>query len=85
MYLNYLGMDLAQSIDDAFKVAGWSDRHFSEGSGRDAGISVGPGNGMALALKTTFERTTTLKVRLVRAEETDSTGFVFVAIGIKVD
>lgn len=81
MYGNQLGKDLAQSISDAFTKAGWPVV-FSEGGGLGIGVSTGPGNRMAYTLKQAIEATTKLKVVLVRPEELDNPGIVFVAVGI---
>ncbi len=82
MYSNYLGIDLAQSIADAFKAGGWDDLNFSEGGGLGTGVSTGRGNGMAMTLKKAIESTTKFKVASFGPDEPDREGSVFVAVGI---
>ncbi len=85
MYSNYLGIDLARSLADAFRAAGWVDLDFSEGGGLGTGVSTGRGNGMALTLKNAIEASTKLKVGSFGPEEPDRPGHVFVAVGINSD
>ena len=82
MHSNYLGKDLAQTIADAFQMAGWQV-HFSEGGGLGLGVSTGRGNGMALTLKRVIESSTRLKqVGSFGPDEPDTPSNVFVSVGI---
>jgi hypothetical protein len=82
MYSNYLGIDLARSIDEAFKTAGWTDINFSEGGGLGYGISTGRGKGMAVTIKDAIAQSTSLKPTVIGPDEDDIPSLVFVAVGI---
>jgi hypothetical protein len=85
MYSNYLGRDLAESIANAFRIGGWGDMSFSEGSGLGVGVSTGLGNGMAVTLKGAIESSTKLQVRVIDADKPDNLRVVFVAVGIRAE
>jgi hypothetical protein len=82
MYENYLGKDLARTFLDAFKQAGWGDAWLGPGSGLGYGVTTGQGSDTALLIKAAIESTSTLKVEVVRQNEPEWPGLVFLAVGI---
>jgi hypothetical protein len=82
MYENYLGKDLAQSFLDAFKQAGWMDAWLGPGGSLGYGITTGQGSETALQVKTAIESTSKLKVEILREDQPEWPGLVFLAVGI---
>ena len=82
MYENALCKELAQSIFDAFKIAGWDEAILQPGSGLGEGIVVGWST-RAVAIKTALESTAKLPVW---AKDTDNgiQDLVIVGVGINV-
>jgi hypothetical protein len=81
MYENALGKDLAQSLYDAFKLAGWSAT-FLPGSGLGSGVTTGQGSLTALTVKKAIESSSNIKVDVLRANEPEWPGLIFLAVGI---
>ena len=83
MYENALGKELAQSFYEAFKLAEWGGAALGIGSGLGHGVTIGQGSGTAtIALKSAIEATTQLKVAIVRPDQPQWPGVVFLAVGI---
>ena len=82
MYENALGKDLAATVYDAFKAAGWTNCTFGAGSGLGSGLTVGVGNGVAPKLKAAIESATQYKVELSRRDEAEWPDLVYLAVGI---
>ena len=83
MYENALGKELAQSFYEAFKLAEWGGAALGIGSGLGYGVTIGQGSGTAtIALKSAIEATTQLKVAIVRPDQPQWPGVVFLAVGV---
>jgi hypothetical protein len=83
MYENALGKDLAQSFYEAFKLAEWGGAALGIGSGLGNGVTIGQGSGTAtIALKSAIEATSQLKVAIVRPDQPQWPGVVFLAVGV---
>ena len=83
MYENALGKELAQSFYEAFKLADWGGAALGIGSGLGHGVTIGQGSGTAtIALKSAIEATTQLKVAIVRPDQPQWPGVVFLAVGV---
>ena len=83
MYENALGKELAQSFYEAFKLAEWGGAALGIGSGLGHGVTIGQGSGTAtIALKSAIEATTQLKVAIVRPDQPQWPGVVFLAVGV---
>jgi hypothetical protein len=83
MYENALGKDLAQSFYEAFKLAEWGGAALGIGSGLGHGVTIGQGSGTAtIALKSAIEATSQVKVAIVRPDQPQWPGVVFLAVGI---
>ena len=83
MYENALGKDLAQSFYEAFKLAEWGGAALGIGSGLGYGVTIGQGSGTAtIALKSAIEATSQVKVALVRPDQPQWPGVVFLAVGV---
>ena len=80
MYENPRGKELAQSILEAFKEAGWNDAWLSTGSGLGEGIVVG-WSSRAVAVKEALEATATLPV-WAKDTEKEIPGLIIVGVGI---
>jgi hypothetical protein len=83
MYENALGKELAQSFYEAFKLAEWGGAALGIGSGLGHGVTIGQGSGTAtIALKSAIETTSQVKVAIVRPDQPQWPGVVFLAVGI---
>ena len=83
MYENALGKELAQSFYEAFKLAEWGGAALGIGSGLGHGVTIGQGSGTAtIALKSAIEATSQVKVAIVRPDQPQWPGVVFLAVGI---
>jgi hypothetical protein len=83
MYENALGKDLAQSFYEAFKLAEWGGAALGIGSGLGYGVTIGQGSGTAtITLKSAIEATSQLKVAIVRPDQPQWPGVVFLAVGV---
>jgi hypothetical protein len=83
MYENALGKDLAQSFYEAFKLAEWGGAALGIGSGLGHGVTIGQGSGRTTtALKSAIEATSQLKVAIVRPDQPQWPGVVFLAVGV---
>ena len=83
MYENALGKELAQSFYEAFKLAEWGGAALGIGSGLGYGVTIGQGSGTAtIALKSAIEATSQLKVAIVRPDQPQWPGVVFLAVGV---
>ena len=83
MYENALGKELAQSFYEAFKLAEWGGAALGIGSGLGHGVTIGQGSGTAtIALKSAIEATSQVKVAVVRPDQPQWPGVVFLAVGI---
>jgi len=83
MYENALGKDLAQSFYEAFKLAEWGGAALGIGSGLGHGVTIGQGSGTAtIALKSAIEATSRLKVEIVRPDQPQWPGVIFLAVGV---
>jgi hypothetical protein len=82
MYENHLGKELAQSILEAFKEAGWSEALVSAGSGLGEGIVVG-WSSRAEAVKTALETVGKLPV-WAKDTEKEIPDLIIVGVGINV-
>lgn len=83
MYENALGKELAQSFYEAFKRAEWGGAALGIGSGLGHGVTIGQGSGTAtIALKSAIEATSQLKVVIVRPDQPQWPGVVFLAVGV---
>jgi hypothetical protein len=83
MYENALGKELAQSFYEAFKLAEWGGAALGIGSGLGHGVTIGQGSGTAtIALKSAIEATSQLKVAIVRPDQPQWPGVVFLAVGV---
>jgi hypothetical protein len=83
MYENALGKELAQSFYEAFKLAEWGGAALGIGSGLGHGVTIGQGSGTAtIALKTAIEATSQLKVAIVRPDQPQWPGVIFLAVGV---
>jgi hypothetical protein len=83
MYENALGKDLAQSFYEAFKLAEWGGAALGIGSGLGNGVTIGQGSGTAtIGLKSAIEATSQLKVVIVRPDQPQWPGVVFLAVGV---
>ena len=83
MYENALGKELAQSFYEAFKLAEWGGAALGIGSGLGYGVTIGQGSGTAtIALKSAIEATSQLKVTIVRPDQPQWPGVVFLAVGV---
>ena len=83
MYENALGKELAQSFYEAFKLAEWGGAALGIGSGLGNGVTIGQGSGTAtIALKSAIEATSQLKVVIVRPDQPQWPGVVFLAVGV---
>ena len=83
MYENALGKDLAQSFYEAFKLAEWGGAALGIGSGLGNGVTIGQGSGTAtIALKSAIEATSRLKIAIVRPDQPQWPGVVFLAVGV---
>jgi hypothetical protein len=83
MYENALGKELAQSFYEAFKLAEWGGAALGIGSGLGHGVTIGQGSGTAtIALKTAIEAASQLKVTIVRPDQPQWPGVVFLAVGV---
>ena len=83
MYENALGKDLAQSFYEAFRLAEWGGAALGIGSGLGHGVTIGQGSGTAtITLKSAIEATSQLKVAIVRPDQPQWPGVVFLAVGV---
>jgi hypothetical protein len=83
MYENALGKELAQSFFEAFRLAEWGGAALGIGSGLGHGVTIGQGSGTAtVALKSAIEATSRLKVTIVRPDQPQWPGVVFLAVGV---
>ena len=83
MYENALGKELAQSFYEAFKLAEWGGAALGIGSGLGHGVTIGQGSGRATtALKSAIEATSQVKVAIVRPDQPQWPGVVFLAVGV---
>jgi len=83
MYENALGKELAESFYEAFKLAEWGGAALGIGSGLGHGVTIGQGSGTAtIALKSAIEATSQLKVVIVRPDQPQWPGVVFLAVGV---
>jgi len=83
MYENALGKELAQSFYEAFKLAEWGGAALGIGSGLGDGVTIGQGSGTAtIALKSAIEATSRLKVAIVRPDQPQWPGVIFLAVGV---
>jgi hypothetical protein len=83
MYENALGKDLAQSFYEAFRLAEWGGAALGIGSGLGHGVTIGQGSGTAtIALKSAIEATSQLKVAIVRPDQPQWPGVIFLAVGV---
>lgn len=82
MYENYLGKDLAQTFLDAFKQAGWDGAWLIPGSGLGYGVTAGQGAETAPQIKTAIESISNIKVEILRPDQPEYQGLVFLAVGI---
>jgi hypothetical protein len=83
MYENALGKDLAQSFYEAFKLAEWGGAALGIGSGLGHGVTIGQGSGTAtIALKSAIEATSRVKVAIVRPDQPQWPGVIFLAVGV---
>ena len=83
MYENALGKELAQSFYEAFKLAERGGAALGIGSGLGYGVTIGQGSGTAtIALKSAIEATSQVKVAIVRPDQPQWPGVVFLAVGI---
>jgi hypothetical protein len=83
MYENALGKELAQSFYEAFKLAEWGGAALGIGSGLGHGVTIGQGSGTAtIALKSAIETTSQVKVAIVRPDQPQWPGVVFLAVGV---
>jgi hypothetical protein len=81
MYENALGKELAQSFYEAFKLAEWGGAALGIGSGLGSGVTIGQGSGTAtIALKSAIEAASRLKVAIVRPDQPQWPGVVFLAV-----
>lgn len=80
MYENPRGKELAQSILDAFKEAGWDEAWMSQGSGLGDGIVVG-WSSRAVAVKEALEATAKLPV-WAKDTEKEIPDLVIVGVGL---
>jgi hypothetical protein len=80
MYENALGKDMAQSIFDAFKAAGWDEATLDHGSGLGDGIVVG-WSSRAVAVKAALESTAKLPV-WAKDTEKEIPDLIIVGVGI---
>jgi hypothetical protein len=83
MYENALGKELAESFYEAFKLAEWGGAALGIGSGLGHGVTIGQGSGTAtITLKSAIEATSQLKVAIVRPDQPQWPGVVFLAVGV---
>lgn len=83
MYENALGKDLAQSFYEAFRLAKWGGAALGIGSGLGHGVTIGQGSGtVTIALKSAIEATSQLKVAIVRPDQPQWPGVIFLAVGV---
>ena len=83
MYENALGKELAQSFYEAFKLAEWGGAALGIGSGLGNGVTIGQGSGTAtIALKSAIEATSRLKIAIVRPDQPQWPGVIFLAVGV---
>ena len=83
MYENALGKDLAQSFYEAFKLAEWGGAALGIGSGLGYGVTIGQGSGTAtITLKSAIEATSQVKVAIVRPDQPQWPGVIFLAVGV---
>ena len=83
MYENALGKELAQSFYEAFKLAEWGGAALGIGSSLGHGVTIGQGSGTAtIALKSAIEATSQVKIAIVRPDQPQWPGVVFLAVGI---
>jgi hypothetical protein len=80
MYENALGKELAESILEAFKIAGWDGAWITPGSGFGSGILVGRGH-RAIAVRAAIEGSTNLKNVTVKDQEVEMDR-MFLGVGI---
>jgi hypothetical protein len=81
MYENGLGKELAQSIFDAFKEAGWDQLQISPGTGLGDGIVVG-WSSRAVAVKTAIESTAKFQNVWAKDTEKEIADLIIVGVGI---
>ena len=83
MYENALGKELAQSFYEAFKLAEWGGAALGIGSGLGDGVTIGQGSGTAtISLKSAIEAASQLKVTIVRPDQPQWPGVIFLAVGV---
>jgi hypothetical protein len=83
MYENALGKDLAQSFYEAFRLAKWGGDALGIGSGLGHGVTIGQGSGAAtIVLQSAIEATSQLKVAIVRPDQPQWPGVIFLAVGV---
>ena len=83
MYENALGKELAESFYEAFKLAEWGGAALGIGSGLGYGVTIGQGSGTpTIALKSAIEATSRLKVAIVRPDQPQWPGVIFLAVGV---
>uniref|UniRef100_Q07RD6 Uncharacterized protein n=1 Tax=Rhodopseudomonas palustris (strain BisA53) TaxID=316055 RepID=Q07RD6_RHOP5 len=82
MYENHLGKDLAQSIFDAFREAGWDQAMLSTGGGLGEGIVVG-WSSRAEAVKSALESVAKLPV-WAKDTEKEIPDLIIVGVGLNV-
>ena len=83
MYENALGKELAQSFYEAFKLAEWGGAALGIGSGLGYGVTIGQGSGTpTIALKSAIEATSRLQIAIVRPDQPQWPGVIFLAVGV---
>jgi hypothetical protein len=83
MYQNQLGKPLADTLNEAFVKAGWSDQvKYTDGGGTHFGIIAGPGASKAKVLKDAIESTTKLRISLDKPNEDWGGDLVYLFVGI---
>jgi hypothetical protein len=82
---NKLGEELAQSMLQAFKKAGWQQAYLSRGAGLGPGLSVGSGSGIAMKIKQAIESATRLRPSLENPTEPDDNTMFHISVGANVD
>jgi hypothetical protein len=83
MYENALGKELAESFYEAFKLAEWGGAALGIGSGLGHGVTIGQGSGTAtITLKSAIEATSRVKVAIVRPDQPQWPGVIFLAVGV---
>jgi hypothetical protein len=79
-YANVLGLDLANSLGDCFKTAGWKV-DMNAGAPADIGIAIGHGDN-AQDIKKIIEDRSSLRLRIFRPGQQQTFGQITIYIGI---